>query len=313
MQKATANPIWNQLHVLVVLSSQGSFTATAVRLGTSKAHVSQTISNLESRLGLSLVRRTTRSVNLTEAGQKLVEMTSSHFDSIERSFHEVRDQVPEERGLVRVSAPVAFARQQLVPRISRFLAKYPQVRIELDLSDRLVSMVSEGFDVAIRHVAQPPETHIAWKLCETKTLLVASPTYLATHGALEHPLDLQQHGCVHYPRSGQTPTWVFEPRTGRRKDVMQLVSVSGPASANNSEALRDLALSGVGIAMLPDFSAQQGLLAGQLQRVLPKWEPIGGFAGSLFVIRPHGQHASRAVRAFIAFSRAEFASGFPCG
>ena len=162
----------------MVLGQQGSYTAAAARLGVSKAAMSQRIAELERSAGVPLVRRTTRSVRLTEAGQRLVDETRPPFERIAHSFAGVRDLAGVPRGLLRVTAPVALARQQLVPRLAQFLHANPEVRLELELSDRLSSLATEGFDLAIRHAASVPDTHVAWQLCETHSVLVASRSYL---------------------------------------------------------------------------------------------------------------------------------------
>ena len=310
MEEQKVEQLWGHLHWLVVLAQKGSFTAAAERLGVSKAAMSQRVAELERVAGVALVRRTTRSVRLTEAGQRLVDDTRASFEQIAESFAQVRDLAGLPRGLLRVTAPVALARQQLVPLLADFLRQYPEVRLELDLSDRISSLATEGFDLAIRHTANPPDTHVAWTLCSTRSLLVATPAYLGRHGSPQLPQELARHNCLHYPRSHETPAWTFEsnrPAQGRERVTVQ---VSGSLAANNSEALRDAALAGLGIALLPDFSAQDSLRAGKLVEVLPDWTPVGSFAGQLYAIRPYSAHVPRAVSALVAFLRERLAPGF---
>src|SRR5215831_3950522 len=178
MDERKIETLWSHVHGLSVLHAAGSFTAAAQRLGLSKAAMSQRVAELERAAGVPLVRRTTRSVRLTEAGERLVESTRGAFAQIEQGFAGVRDLAGEPRGLLRVSAPVALGRQQIVPRLADFLRAHPQIRVELELSDRLVSLAQEGFDVALRHTAAPPDTHVAWPLCATRSWLVASRAYL---------------------------------------------------------------------------------------------------------------------------------------
>ena len=175
-QKITA--LWGHLHWLSVLAQQGSYTAAAARLSVSKAAVSQRIAELERAARVPLVQRTTRSVRLTEAGQRLVDDTRASFEQIAQSFAQVRDLAEQPSGLLRVTAPVALARQQLMPLFTEFLRLHPQVRIELDMADRLRSLATEGFDLAIRHSERAPDTHVAWTLCDTASVLVASRSYL---------------------------------------------------------------------------------------------------------------------------------------
>ncbi len=313
MDERKVENLWAHLHWLTMLAQQGSYTAAAQRLGVSKAAMSQRISELERAAGVPLVQRTTRSVRLTEAGQRLVDNLRDPFERIAQSFSSVRDLADEPAGLVRVTAPVAFARQQLVPRIAEFARAHPKVRLELDLSDRLSSLATEGFDLAIRHTAAPPDTHVAWPLCATRSVLVASRDYLRRRGTPQSPTDLAQHDCLHYPRAQDTPAWHFMPPEGRRKTARQRITVpvTGPFSANNSEALRDAALSGLGIALLPDFSAQSALRSGKLVEVLEGWESVGTFSSQIYAIRPYASHVPRAVSAFVAWLREALAEGFP--
>lgn len=313
MNEQSIHGLWGHFHWLGVLAQQGSYTAAAARLGVSKAAVSQRIAELERMAGVPLVQRTTRSVRLTEAGQRLVDDTRASFEHIAQSFSRVRDLAGAPRGLLRVTAPVAFARQQLVPLLGDFLREYPEVRLELRLSDHLASLATEGFDLAIRHTASPPDTHVAWTLCPTRSVLVASRAYLRRHGTPQTPSDLISHNCLHYPRSQDTPAWTLEPMHPQRDVERTTVQVSGSLAANNSEALRDAAQSGLGIALLPDFTAQSGLQAGKLVQVLPEWKPVGAFAEHLYAIRPYSAHVPRAVSAFVAYLRQTLAGGFAEG
>ncbi len=309
MNEQKINELWSHLHWLTVLAQQGSYTAAAARLGVSKAAMSQRMADLERMAGVPLVRRTTRSVRLTEAGQRLVDDTRAPFEQIAQSFAQVRDLADAPQGLLRVTAPVAFARQQLVPRLADFLRQYPEVRLELELSDRLSSLATEGFDLAIRHTAAPPDTHVAWTLCSTRSLLVASPAYLRKRGTPLRPEDLRGHSCLHYPRVQDTPAWTFA--LGEERVT---VPVSGVLAANNSEALREAAVAGLGIALLPDFSlpslAASAPRASKLVPVLPDWQLVGGYADQLYAIRPYTAHVPRAVTALVAYLRQALANGF---
>jgi DNA-binding transcriptional LysR family regulator len=336
--------LWAHVHWLGMLSTAGSYTAAAQRLAVSKAAMSQRIAELERAAGVPLVHRTTRSVRLTEAGQQLVDSTRSAFETIERSFAGVKDLAAAPRGLLRVTAGVALGRQQIVPRLAAFLREHPEVRIELELSDRLSSLAQEGFDLAIRHAASAPDTHVAWTLCETRSLLVATRAYLRRHGTPREPADLAHHNCLYYLRAGATPTWSFEPvpagaRSRGRKPAQPAggplptlsqprgagaasgdrglassarisVPVSGSFAANNSEALREAALGGLGLAVLPDFSAQADLASGRLVPVLTAWRPSGAFGPRLYAIRPYSPYVPRAVRVFVEYLRQALKGGF---
>lgn len=302
MKGVKTDALWIHLHWLTMLAEQGSFTRAAERLEVSKAAMSQKIKELELFAGVPLVTRTTRSVRLTSAGEKLVEELKLPFAQIEQSFFSVRDSAGPLRGLIRVTAPVAFARQQLVPHITAFLHEHPQVRVQLEVSDRLVSLASEGFDLAIRHSESLPETHVALPLCPTRAQVVASPAYLAQHGLPQMPQELSAHQCLYYPRGTENPRWTF---TSQHEEPVT-VNVSGPFATNNSESIRDAALEGLGIALLPDFSARAALQEGRLVEILPDWQTVGAFASSLYVVRPWSAQVPRAVSTFIQWLRQAF-------
>lgn len=311
MKNQKVEELWTHLHWLTVLAEQGSYTAAAQRMQVSKAAMSQRIADLERAVGVPLVRRTTRSMRLTEAGERLVADIRTSYDAIARSFESAVDTAEEPRGLVRVTAPVALARQQLVPMVADFLREYPAIRVELDLSDRLASLGPEGFDLAIRHSATPPDTHVAWQLCGTHPMLVASRAYLKTHPAPSRPEDLVQHACLHYPRGRDDVVWSLERgSSGGRGYKRVTIAVSGPFAANNSEALRDASAAGLGIALIPDFSAKSMLHARQLVRVLPEWRASGTFADRIYAMRPYTTRVPRAVELLVKFLRTRFQDGF---
>jgi DNA-binding transcriptional LysR family regulator len=311
MKNVKSENLWSHVHWLVTLASAGSFTAAAQRLGVSKAAMSQRIAGLEQAAGVPLVRRTTRSVRLTEAGQQLVDDTRGAFEQIENGLANVKDLSQAPRGLLRITAPVALGRQQIVPLIPAFLKKNPEVRIELELADRIASLAQDGFDLAIRHANSVPDTHVAWTLCETGAMLVATRSYLRRRGTPSVPEDLAAHDCLRYLRAGSTPVWSFEPVKGRGARIG--VATRGSFSANNSEALREAALGGAGIALLPDFSAQREVLAGKLVHVLPDWRSVGAFGAKVYAMRPYGPHVPQAVQAWVAYLRECLKGGFAVG
>jgi DNA-binding transcriptional LysR family regulator len=302
-------PAFGDLHLLTVLAQTRSYTAAARRLGISKASASGRIAELERGAGVPLVRRTTRSVMLTPAGEQLVEETRGAFERIEQSFAGIRDLAGEPRGQVRVTAPVALGRQYISPTLPAFLRQYPEIRLELDLNDRFANLAQEGFDLAIRHTQSPPETHVAWPLCASRSLLVASADYLKRHGTPAHPNELAAHACLLYLRDAAGQSWTFEREAGRKSE-RSVVTVGGPLKANNSEVLRDAVLGGLGIALLPDFSAQGHLGPRQLVQVLPQWKPLGFFGDRIYALRPWSPQVPRAVQCVVDHLRQALAAGF---
>ncbi len=273
--------------------------------------MSQRIADLEMAVGVPLVRRTTRSMRLTDAGERLVGEIGQSYEAIAQSFVRVADASDEPRGLIRLTAPVALARQQLVPMFAAFLLEHPAIRIELNLSDKIASLGTEGFDLAIRHATSPPDTHVAWQLCKTESMLVASPAYLMSRPSPIRPEQLQQHACLHYPRGRDDVVWSMERGSEATRAYRRVsVAVSGPLAANNSEALRDAAVAGLGIALIPDFSAQVLLRSGVLIRVLPDWRASGTFADKIYALRPFAAQVPRAVELLVKFLRSRFAEGF---
>ncbi len=296
--------LWGQMHALTVIAQLGSFTKAAQRLGLSKAAVSQRIAELEKALGQQLVHRTTRSVRLSEAGRELVEQTEASFAHITQSLGATRDAVGQPRGLLRVTAPVALGRQHVAPLLASFFQRYPEIRIELDLSDRLVPLAQEGFDLAVRHTSSPPDSQVAVKLCGSRALLLAAPSYLAAHGAPRHPEELAGHACLPYLRPGPAQ-WLFEKRGQRLR-----IPVQGPLRAGNSEILRDAALAGLGLALLPDFSAGSALRSGQLVEVLADWKPVGFFGDAIYAIHPWSSPTPRPLKLLIDHLRQHLSAGF---
>lgn len=304
------SPLVADLHLLTVLATTRSFTEAARRLGVSKASASMRISELERSAGVSLVRRTTRSVGLTEAGQQMVNEMQPAFSRISESFTAACDLVGAPRGLVRVTAPVAFGRQHLAGSVAVFLKNFPDIHIELELTDRFVNLANEGFDLAIRHTSTPPETHVAWTLCETRSILLASPAYLKQRGTPVHPSDLSGHDGLLY-LGGHAGDWTFA-RQGKRKTAERVgVRISGTLKANNSEVLRDALLAGLGIGLLPDFSIPQATGKQQpLVQVLPDWQVQGFFGERIYALRPWSPQVPKAVTCFVEHLRTCFAAGF---
>lgn len=310
MSSDQLSPLVADLHLLTVLAATRSFTETARRLGLSKASASMRISELERSAGVSLVRRTTRSVGLTEAGQQLVNDMLPAFERISESYNAARDLVGTPRGLIRVTAPVALGRQHLAPCVSAFLKRFPDIHIELELTDRFVNLANEGFDLAIRHTNTPPETHVAWVLCESRSILLASPDYLKRRGVPTHPSELAAHDCLLYLGS-HVGSWTFARTTKRKAGERVGVSLTSKLKANNSEVLRDALLAGLGIGLLPDFSLPPSRPGDPpLVPVLPDWQVQGFFGERIYALRPWSPQVPKAVQCLVEHLRQCLAQGF---
>lgn len=298
-------PLLGDIHLLVVLSQTRSFTRTAKRLNISKASVSSRISELERTIGTPLVNRTTRSVGLTEGGHRLVAESLPALEQIDAGFTAVKDLSDTPGGILRVTAPVAFGRQHLTPKIVTFLRLFPDIRLQLELTDRIVNLTHEGFDVAIRHTSAAPDNYVARPLCETRSVLVASEDYLHRRGIPIHPSELTSHDCLLYLGTTRADTWSFLPSNDDSEDKPVLVQVKGPLMANNSEMLREVVLEGLGIGLLPDFSATSSLDK-KLIPILPDWQVQGFFGNHIYVLRPWAPRVPRAVQCFVEYLQASF-------
>ncbi len=278
----------NQMLVFAGVVREGSFTAAARSLDQPKSTVSKRVAELEARLGVRLLHRSTRRVRLTEEGAAYYERCRRVVHEAEDADRAVRDHDGAPRGLVRMTAPAATA-GFLAPIAERFLRAHPGVSLELQLLDRQVDLIQEGFDLAIRAGPMRDSSLVARRLGASERCLVASPAYLAAHGTPRHPRDLRTHECIR--NEAGAVAWRFE--RGRRKLA---VPVAGRYVVSSSQLAREGALVGLGIASVPRFTATADLAAGRLVAVLPDW-PLR--RGELHLLYPSGKHLSPRVRALI--------------
>ncbi|HLS22086.1 MAG TPA: LysR family transcriptional regulator [Paenalcaligenes sp.] len=306
MQRNQSERLWTHVHSLIILSQQGSFTAAAQRLHVSKATVSQRITELERTLGVKLVHRTTRSVQLTDAGRQLVEQTQNSYQHISAEIKNVESRAHSPKGLLRMTAPVALAQQYIIPGLPSFLKQYPDIQIELEAEDRIVSLSSEGFDLAVRHTQKISDSLVAWRLAQTYPLLVASPEYLAQHAPINHPSDLTRHELLHYPRQKNTPSmWSFVPVNDHENEPLS-IPIQPRFAVNNSQMLSQMALQGLGIALVPDFSASEAIQSKRLKPILPQWQVLGHFGTSIYAVRPFTAQTPQSVRYLVRFLQGLF-------
>jgi DNA-binding transcriptional LysR family regulator len=227
--------------------------------------VSKHIADLEARLGVRLFHRTTRRVNLTEAGRALAERAGGVIDAVNETEDAVRDMQTVLKGRLRVNAPVSFGSQQLAPLIARFLGENPGVEIDLTLNDRAVDLVEEGYDIVIRIGVPQSSTLISRRLAPAHLVIVGSPDYLRRNGMPKSPADLKRHNCLGYAYWSLRDEWHLTTPQGK----LERVKVSGSLVANNGDALRIAALEGVGLIQQPTFSICSDLADGRLVQVLP--------------------------------------------
>lgn len=277
----------------------GSFSAAAADLGLSKSAVSKAVARLEDRLGSRLLNRTTRKLSLTEAGALYYDGCRRMLSEAETADQAVTRLATAPRGRLRVNAPMSFGTLHVAPCLPDFLARFPDLDIDLTLEDRPVDLVKEGYDLAVRIGSLPDSSLVAQRLGPNRRLLCAAPGYLAEQGAPARPEALVDHACLIYSYASEGPLWRFRSAEGE----VQL-RLSGRLRINNGDALRAAALAGGGIALLPSFLVGDDLRAGRLLRVLPDWQDA--YEAAIHAVYPASRNLSPKVRAFVDFLAERF-------
>ncbi|HUP29414.1 MAG TPA: LysR substrate-binding domain-containing protein [Usitatibacter sp.] len=275
-----------------------SFSGAARRLGMSKSMVSKQITQLEKSLGTRLLNRTTRAMSLTETGAVFYEHCSRIVQELELAKDAVGQFQEEPRGLLRLSASVAFGTMHIAPALPDFLAAHPQVQIDMEIMDRFVDLADERFDMAIRIASDPGQNLVARRLAAVNRKVCATPEYFARHGVPGTPLDLESHNCLTYTYFNPQDPWRLKGPDG---DIS--VAASGNLRLNDDEALSEAVLKGLGIAVLPTFIIGEHLQAGRLQAVLADYVPP---ERHIYAVYLPNRHVSPKVRAFIDFLVARF-------
>lgn len=282
----------NEMGTFIAVASHESFAAAARALGLSPSAVSKQIRVLEERLGVRLIHRTTRRVTLTEPGRLYLDRARSVLEEVEQLESAVRGLQAEPRGTLRVSTPQDFGRLCLCDAIGAFAAGYPELRIELDLTDRMVDLIEEGFDVAVR-ISRPRDSSLVQKrLGHCRRMLCATPRYLERHGRPDSPSALGSHSCVEYGYLAEEG-WRFRV-DGRRQTVIP----SGRLRANSGWAMRSMALADLGIALLPAFLVHDDLASGRLVSLLG--DQLDADV-ELAALLPPGRQVPAKTRAFLDF------------
>jgi DNA-binding transcriptional LysR family regulator len=288
------------VEVFITVVEHGSFTAAAVALSTTPSVLSRAVSRLEVRLGRQLLQRTTRRVGLTEAGRIYLEQARSAFSLLDEAERDGRGQGGDLTGRVRISVPTTFGHYCLPPLLARFSQHYPRVKVELNITNRNVDLIAEGFDLAIRLGQMPDSGFVARKLQDAALLLVASPAYLHRMGMPQTLDELQQHMCLPFimPRTGRIAPWVF--RVGER-DVDWLPA-STVETSDDVLGVVSLAEHGMGICQSYEFIVRERIQRGQLVEVLPQLR--GRSRPFSLIYAPH-RRQSAATRAMIALLTAD--------
>jgi DNA-binding transcriptional LysR family regulator len=255
---------FQQMSSFVAVVEAGSFVAAAGATGLSKAAVSRHVGELEQRLGIRLLHRTTRRLSLTEEGRLFFERAKELLESIDEAESQLTQRAGEARGLIRVNAPLSFGALHLAPLWGPFADANPKVSLDITLSDRVVDLVDEGYDLAVRITTIPDSTLVTRKLASTRMVLCASPGYLGVHGVPAHPHELARHPVISYTYWSTRDEWHF---TGPEGPVS--VRIVSRIHTNNGDTCRRAALANHGLILQPDFIVGEDLRRGDLVEVLP--------------------------------------------
>jgi DNA-binding transcriptional LysR family regulator len=283
----------NAMAIFVRVVERGSFSAVAREMQTSQPTISKVLRALESELGGKLIARSTRKLSLTDEGQRYYDQCRqilAAVDTAEHSFQSGRETIA---GPLRVGSSVSFGRMQIAPRLPAFLERYPGIQIDLQLSDQNQDLVSEGLDVTFRIGTLNDSGLIARQIGTTHRITVATPQYLAQHGEPHTPEDLCEHNCLQFNLLTSQNLWVYNHGTGRHE-----VRIKGNAQSNNSEAIREMVLGGLGIALSPVWLFSEDLKAGRVKAILQ-----GYIAQSLPIhaVSPANRRQSARVKAFVDY------------
>lgn len=285
------------MEVFVRVVERSSFTVAAEELRQSRAMVSKHVQDLEDRLGVRLLNRTTRRVSVTEAGRLYFDRCTQILAEVEEAENAAGEHQVEPRGVLRLNAPMSFGVHHLAPAIAEFTRSHGGVSLEMVLNDRVVDLIEEGYDLAVRIGRLADSSLIARRLAPCRLVICAAPAYLAERGAPLHPEDLVGHNVLGYSYWALRDEWRFQSDRGEIS-----VRISGNLTANNGDALRAAALCGQGIIMQPTFLVGEDLARGRLVRLLADYHlPELG----IFAVYPPGRVAAK-VRSFITFLAARY-------
>jgi DNA-binding transcriptional LysR family regulator len=282
-----------EIECFIAVAELGSFVKAADALNVSKAAVSRTVFELETRLGARLMQRTTRRLSLTEAGLLYLERCKQIVAALEDADQVISAGNTDPTGLLRINAPQTFGVLHMTRVWPCLLRRYPGIRLDITLSDRIVDIVEEGYDLAIR-IAQLPSSSLVYrKLASTRILVCASPDYLARHGTPQHPEDLKDHMVLGYSYSPDKDEWHFDGPAGAVS-----VKTNARMHANNGDTCTAAALGGIGITRQPTFMLSEHLRSGKLVQLLPDYhcKELG-----IYVVYPSRTHLPAKVRATIDF------------
>ena len=284
----------SDIAAFVCVVQTGSFTAAAERLNTSKSVVSKYITRLEDRLGVKLLARTTRRLTLTEIGNTFYEGARQGLEAIDHAEEAVSFLQGKPRGTIKINAPLSFGALHIAPALEEFTQCYPEMQVDLRFEDRQIDMIKEGFDLTVRITNQLEGNLVARRIAPCHHALVAAPSYLAKRGTPKEPEDLPSHNVVTYQYQQSPWEWEFTAAKSKPKRV----KVTGSVQMNNSLAIREAVLAGVGISRMPTFAVGEDIKTGRLIQLLPKYSLL---EHSIYLVFPDRHHMAPKTRAFIDY------------
>ncbi len=284
--------LWMETFIKVV--DMGHFSAAAHKLHVSKAAVSKYIYALEEHLGTQLINRTTRRLSLTQEGEAYLTRCRAILEDIQEVEASIGSMQTEPKGVLRINGPMSFGHLHLASAVADFLERYPEIRIEFELTDRLVDVVDEGWDVVIRIGQLHDSTLLARKLAPSLLVLCGTPAYFERYGQPKHPADLKEHLCLGYSYTAMGNSWSFTNGDGQEERMTFVPRLR----VNNGDVIRKVVLQSLGIALSPTFIVGQDLQAGTLQAVLTDWQLP---TGAIYAVYPQNRRLSAKVRVFIDF------------
>lgn len=289
----------NGMRLFTEVVKTGSFAAAGRKLGMVPSSMSRQINALEETLNARLLNRSTRKLSLTEVGQLYYEQATRILSDLEDANLVVSQFTRSPRGTLSVSTPASFGRLHLVPALTQFLARHPNLSVDLTVSDQMVDMIEAGIDVAVHTGNLRNSSLIARKLATDRLVICASPAYLEQHAAPKHPRDLTHHNCLTHKSAPGPVFWTFKHSRG-----LEQFEVSGNLQVNSVGALEAACSGGLGLAMLPIWSVTPLLKNGELKTLLPEYTVFanaGGADEAIYAVYPHRKHISPKVRAFLDF------------
>lgn len=296
-------PDFEGLAMFAKVAEERSFAAAARTMGVSVATVSRAVTRLEERLGGRLFNRTSRRLALTDYGHALAERASRIFTDAEAAEDFAREASSRPRGLVKLAAPLSFGTRWVAPLLPAFFRRYPDIAIDLHLTDAQTDLIGDGFDAALRIAVLEDSSLVARLIAPVRRFVVASPAYIAKHGRPQHPHDLTTHQCLSYTKGSKRDVWRFNHRKTGEEAPM---TPAGPLRGTSAEALLPTVLEGLAITELPEFIAAPYFPDRQLEPILPDWRlPEGG----LYFVTPTARARPAKVSALADFLIAELSDG----